>query len=78
MSALRGSGFCPVQAFCGQGWFFRCGCPHFFAWCKKLRIFRNLWCARRPRTDKKSWANADKGKGVNFCDFVRTSFTDGP
>jgi len=34
-------------------------------WCKKLRIFRNLWCVY---TDKRGWASADifRTRGVNF------------
>jgi len=50
-------------------------------WCKKLQIFRNLWCVRTDKVGgglSKYGHFADKGMGVNFCDFVRTSFMDGP
>jgi len=40
----------------------------------KLRIFRNL-CAR---TKGLSQCGQFTDKEVNFCDFVRTSFLDGP
>jgi len=43
-------------------------------WCKKHRIFRNLWCVL---TDKGGWVSANReGGGSIFCDFVRTSFMD--
>jgi len=38
----RGGSY-PMRTFCGQGGFFRRGCPHFSTQ-KKLRIFQNLWC----------------------------------
>jgi len=47
--------------------FFRCGRPHF--WCKKHRVFWNLWCVR---TDKRVEPFADKGGGGHsrFCAYV--------
>jgi len=64
MKDVRSRRGCPVGTFCGQGrGFFRWGRSHFLA--QKLWIFRNLSCVRR-------------GKGVNFRDFLRTSFMDGP
>jgi len=49
-------------------------------WCKKLRIFRNLWCVR---TDKKGGGLNQCGyfpekRRINFCDFEWTYFMDGP
>jgi len=44
-------------------------------WCKKLRIFQNLW---RVRTDKRAWASVHKRWGQFFCDFVRASLWTAP
>jgi len=47
-------------------------------WCKKLRIFRNLWCVH---TDKGGLSQcrhfSDKGEGSIFNGLVQTSFMDG-
>jgi len=46
---------------------------------KKLRIFRNLWCVRTNKGLSQFGNFADKReKRSIFCDFVRTSFMDGP
>jgi len=52
-------------------------------WCKKIRIFQNLWNVRMdkregPRGVESARSFSDKGGGSIFCDFVRTSFMDGP
>jgi len=46
----------------GGGGVFRRERPNF--WCRKLRIFPNLWCVL---TDKGGWAIADKGGGQFFA-----------
>jgi len=47
-------------------------------WCKKLRIFRNLWFVHTDKGEGDSVrTDSFRTKGVNFCDFVRTSFLDG-
>jgi len=46
---------------------------------KKLWIFRNLWFVRtRWKGLSQCRQFADKGEGSIFCNFVRTSFMDGP
>jgi len=76
VSSQEGGVVCPVRHFSDKerGRFFSCGRPYFLV--QKLRIFWNLCCVR---TDKGGgdWASADLGKD-NFCDFVWTSFMDGP
>jgi len=57
-----GRGVCPVRTR-GEG-FFRCGRPHFLVQ-KTLDFSKFMVCPH--------------GQGeVNFCDFVQTSFMDGP
>jgi len=51
-------------------------------WCENYRVFRTLWCARTDKGGKglsQCGHFADKGVRESiFCDFVRTSFMDGP
>jgi len=50
-------------------------------WCKKHRIFRNLWCVRTEKKEGECRTSAHilrtRRRGSIFRDFVRTSFTDG-
>jgi len=89
MSAVRGGGFVQCGLFSDKGcalFWFKCALfgaknSGFFEmqtfWCKKLRIFRYIWCVR---TDKGDWASVDilwtRRRGSIFRDFVRTSFMD--
>jgi len=40
-------------------------------WCKKLRVFQNLWCVRTDKDRERD------GRSI-FRDFVRASFMNGP
>jgi len=47
-------------------------------WCKRLRIFRNLWCVRTDkRGEEVEPVQTFSGQeGSIFCVFMRTSFMD--
>jgi len=47
---------CPVRTFCGQAGGGSSDTDVRTFWCKKLRIFQNLWGVR---TDKRGWASAE-------------------
>jgi len=50
-------------------------------WCKKHRIFRNLWFVHMDKGGgvlSQCGHFADKGEGSIFRDIVQTSFMDGP
>jgi len=52
-------------------------------WCKKLRIFRNLWCVRTDKEEVEPVRTVrtvcgQGERGSFFCDFLRKSFMYGP
>jgi len=60
----QGERVCPMRTFCRQG-----GSSDAYVrtfWCKKLRIFRNLWCVRTVKGVEPVRTFFGQGGGVNF------------